>query len=101
MILKDAEDTGRKINDRDVLAVLRLWKFKETSTRFDVQKYEGQEIRSDTLGLVSTYDGAIIVTAPTTDYAEATKVLCRRLTDHMPAEFDKHKFGWTSINVNS
>jgi len=101
MILKEAAKCKRKINDRDVVAVLRLWGFRENTSRSNVMKEGVKVVHSDTLGLVASYDGAVLVTAATTEYPEFTQVLCRRLSDHMPKEFSKHRFGWSSINVNA
>jgi hypothetical protein len=101
MILKAAATEKRKIDDDDVVAVLQLWGFRDNVSRQNVMKEGVKMVHSDTLGCVASYDGAILVTAPTSNYPEFAKVLSRRLTDHMPKEFKKHSFGWTSINVNA
>jgi len=101
MILKEADALKRKINDNDVLAVLRMWGFKENTTRTNVMKEGVKTVHSDTLGLVASYDGAVLITDPTQEYPDFTRVLCRRLSDHMPKEFSKQPFGWSSINVNA
>jgi len=101
MILADALKCKRKINDQDVVGVLRAWGFKENKNRSNVMKEGVTTVHSDTLGLVASYDGAVLVTAATTDYPEFSQVLCRRLSDHMPQELSKHRFGWSSINVNA
>lgn len=101
MILEEAKQKNRKITDRDVLAVLRLWGFKENSTRQNVMQ-EGQSfVYSDTLGLVAGYDGSVMVTAATTEYSAVSQVFTGWLKDHLPAEFKKHGFGFSSINVNA
>merc|ERR1740130_1197017 len=101
MILKEAAKCKRKITDRDVVAILRLWGFRENTSRSNVMKEGVKVVHSDTLGLVASYDGAVLVTAATTEYPEFSQVLCRRLSDHMPQELSKHRFGWSSINVNA
>jgi len=101
MILKEAEETKRKISDRDVVAVLRMWGFKDNMNRSNVMKEGVNFVHSDTLGLVASYDGAVLITAATTEYSNVTQVLSRWLTDRMPSEFGEHGFGWTSINVNA
>jgi len=101
MILKAAAAEKRKIDDDDVVAVLQLWGFRDNTSRQNVMKEGIKMVHSDTLGCVASYDGAVLITGPTSNYPEFAKVLCRRLTDHMPKEFKKHSFGWTSINVNA
>jgi len=101
MILEDCEKKKRNIDDKDVIAVLQLWGFRENENRHNVMKEGVKSVHSDTLGLVSGYDGAVIITAATTEYPAVTQVLSRRLTDHMPAEFSKQPFGFSSINVNA
>lgn len=101
MILKAAAAEKRKIDDDDVVAVLQLWGFRDNSTRQNVMKEGIKVVFSDTLGCVASYDGAVLVTASTSNYPDFAKILCRRLSDHMPKEFKKHAFGWTSINVNA
>merc|ERR1719401_2785885 len=69
MVLEDAQKKKRKITDSDVLAVLRLWGFRENTSRLNVME-EGQAfVYSDTLGLVRARDGSVLVTSPTTEYA--------------------------------
>mmetsp|Transcript_26663 Transcript_26663/g.69669 ORF Transcript_26663/g.69669 Transcript_26663/m.69669 type:complete len:566 (+) Transcript_26663:114-1811(+) len=101
MILKAAATEQRKIDDDDVVAVLQLWGFKNNVSRQNVMKEGVKVVFSDTLGCVASYDGAVLVTAATSEYPAFAKVLCRRLSDHMPKEFKEHSFGWTSINVNA
>jgi len=101
MILKAAATEKRKIDNDDVVAVLQLWGFRDNVSRQNVMKEGVKVVFSDTLGCVASYDGAILVTAATSEYPDFAKVLCRRLSDHMPKEFKKHSYGCTSINVNA
>lgn len=101
MILKAAAAEKRKIDNDDVVAVLKLWGFKDNVSRQNVMKEGVKQVHSDTMGCVASYDGAILVTSATSEYPDFAKVLCRRLSDHMPEQFKKHSFGWTSINVNA
>lgn len=100
LIFADVKDTGRKVSDRDVLAVLRLWAFKPNETRQNVMKDGVNFVFSDTLGLLAGYDGSVCVTCSTTLYPVVSQLLCRWLEDSLPADM-RHKFGCTSINVNS
>eukprot|EP00441_Pelagodinium_beii_P038199 CAMPEP_0197650138 /NCGR_PEP_ID=MMETSP1338-20131121/30762_1 /TAXON_ID=43686 ORGANISM="Pelagodinium beii, Strain RCC1491" /NCGR_SAMPLE_ID=MMETSP1338 /ASSEMBLY_ACC=CAM_ASM_000754 /LENGTH=552 /DNA_ID=CAMNT_0043224489 /DNA_START=55 /DNA_END=1713 /DNA_ORIENTATION=+ len=101
MILEDVEKSKRKVTDRDVLAVLKLWGFRENTNRQNVMK-EGQNfVFSDTLGLVAGYDGSVMVTQATSEYSAVTQIFGRWLKDHTPAELQKHGFGFSSINVNA
>jgi len=100
LVLQDVEKTGRKVTDRDVLACLRLWGFKQNGNRHNVMK-EGQEfVFSDTLGVLGGYDGSVIVPTSTTHYPEFIKVVTRWLDDHLPPSL-KQAFRYTSINVNA
>ena len=43
-------DLVRKIDDQDVVAILRTWGFKESTSRQNVMKPGVKFVRSDTLG---------------------------------------------------
>jgi len=101
MVLKDVADKRRKICDRDVVAVLRMWGFKENTNRRGVIPDGKDFVFSDTLGLVSNYRGCVSVAQATTEYLAFTQVITGWLKDHMPNEFKKEAFGFTSINVNA
>lgn len=100
MVLKDVAATRRKISDRDVVAVLRMWGFKENSNRGNVIPEGKTFVFSDTLGLVSNYRGCVSVAQATTEYLAFTQVLTGWLGNHMPASVAK-SFCYTSINVNA
>merc|ERR1719401_1705108 len=101
MILEDAQKKKRSITDSDVLAVLRLWGFRENTSRLNVMQ-EGQTfVYSDTLGLVKGRDGSVIVTQATSEYPAVSKIFSMWLRDHVPPELKGVGFGCTSINVNA
>ncbi|CAE8591738.1 unnamed protein product, partial [Polarella glacialis] len=100
LIFEDVRKTGRKVSDRDVLAVLRLWAFKNNDNRQNVMKEGVTFVHSDTLGLLAGRDGSVLVTAATTEYKEVTQIICKWLEDHTPKDL-KNKFCFSSINVNS
>jgi len=100
MVLADVRESKRNITDRDVVAVLRQWGFRQNTNRSNVMP-EGQGyVLSDTIGLVSNYKGCVSVVMATTEYLAFTQVLTGWLKDHMPAEI-KNKFAYTSININA
>jgi len=101
MVLEDCKKNKRKLTERDVVSVLRMWGFKENTSRGNVLPEGQTHVFSDTLGLVSNYKGYVSVSAATTEYASVTRVLTGWLKDHMPADFKANKFGFTSINVNA
>jgi len=100
MVLADVRECKRKITDRDVVAVLRQWGFKQNTNRSNVMP-EGQGyVLSDTIGLVSNYKGCVSVVMATTEYLAVTQVITGWLRDHMPDGMKK-KFTYTSININA
>jgi len=55
---------------------------------------------SDTIGIIPSRDGRILVTPHTIDFPATVKVLSQYLTDHLPVELRKNGFHFSSINVN-
>mmetsp|Transcript_19336 Transcript_19336/g.56186 ORF Transcript_19336/g.56186 Transcript_19336/m.56186 type:complete len:727 (-) Transcript_19336:119-2299(-) len=98
LILSEA-DRRRAVTDADLLHVLRLWGFKQNTTRQNVMPKGWSWIHSDTLGLISSYDGTVCVNAATRHYPSVPRLMCRWLEDHLPKEFGG-QFMFTSINVN-
>lgn len=101
MVLQDVCASKRKITDRDVVAVLRLWGFRQNTNRSNVLPNGSKFVFSDTLGLVANYRGCVSVVMATTEYAPFTQVLTGWLRDHIPSELKKKPFRYTSINVNA
>jgi len=100
MVLEDVEKCKRKITERDVVAVLRAWGFRQNTNRGNVLPDGKDYVFSDTLGLVANYRGCVNVVQATTEYMAFTQVLTGWLRDHMPEEAKK-TFQYTSINVNA
>lgn len=101
MVLEDVRVSNRKITDRDVIAVLRQWGFRQNTNRSNVTP-EGQGyVLSDTIGLVSNYKGCVSVVMATTEYLAFTQVLTGWLKDHMPDGLKNKAFTYTSININA
>ena len=87
------------ISDDDVLAVLRLWHFKENRTRTNVIPEGATSVHSDTLGVVRSRTGAVVATQLTVKYQYVFRVFCRWLREHCP-EYFQTPFPFTSISVN-
>lgn len=98
LILSEAERTGKKISDADLLAVLKLWEFKQSTTRQNVMKEGVEWVNSDTLGLLASYDGALLVSNSTKHYPAVPKIMGQWLRDNQPDL--GREFCYTSINVN-
>mmetsp|Transcript_72192 Transcript_72192/g.132159 ORF Transcript_72192/g.132159 Transcript_72192/m.132159 type:complete len:528 (-) Transcript_72192:204-1787(-) len=101
MVLEDVRASKRKITDRDVVAVLRMWGFRQNTNRSNVLPKGQNFVFSDTLGLVANYRGCVSVVQATTEYMAFTSVLTGWLNDHMPDEVKTTPFCYTSINVNA
>ena len=52
----------QKVDDQDVLGVLRLWYFKQNTSRVNVFPIGVSSVNSDTLGLVRSRIGAVVPT---------------------------------------
>jgi len=97
-VLEAAAKEKRRISDGEVESVLQKWSFARNVTRQNVIP-DGQDwVFSDTLGLLRDRVGDIHLTTPTCMYPDVTRVLCRWLTDRLPA--DCADFTFTSINLN-
>lgn len=102
LILQEADRRSLPITDADLHHVLKLWAWKENTSRQNVMPEGAKFVHSDTLGLLSSYDGSVLVNNSTKYYPEVPKLMCRWLQDHLPKEMrdDKLGFAFTSINVN-
>ena len=88
-----------RISDDDVLAVLRMWHFKENKTRTNVIPEGATSVHSDTLGVVRSRTGAVVATQLTMKYQSVFHVFCRWLREHCSERFQM-SFPFTSISVN-
>ena len=52
----------KKVDDHDVLDVLRIWYFKQNTSRVNVFPIGVSSVNSDTLGLVRSRTGAVVPT---------------------------------------
>ena len=88
-------DTGRGVTGADVLEVLMLWRFHQNKARVNVMR-EGQEwVFSDTLGVVRSRDGRLVLSRPTREHDSFMEILCRWIRD-APPPFLKQNFPFTS-----
>jgi len=99
LILEEAARQRRAVTDTDLLHVLRLWGFKQNTTRHNVMPEGASWVNSDTLGLIGGYDGSVSANAATRHYPSVPRLMCRWLADHMPKDLPQG-FMFTSINVN-
>lgn len=97
-ILSECEKTGRKVNDTDVLEVLRRWGFKKNDGRVNVIPTGSTFVLSDTLGVVSDRKGCCAPTAHTLAYPRVPQLLNKYVQEH--AAPGLQNFTYTSINVN-
>jgi len=99
-VLEECSRVSRMVTEADVLKVLQSWAFRKNETRLNVMPEGVKFVSSDTIGLIPSRDGRILVTPYTVDFPATVKVLTRYLADHLPAEFGVNGFPFTSINVN-
>lgn len=100
LVLDTAEEQGRRVTDREVLAVLKLWHFKKNEARQNVLPDGQKWVHSDTLGLVRSRTGAWCITSATQEYPHVTRVLNTWFKARLPAEMVKD-FPCSSISLNS
>jgi hypothetical protein len=99
-LLKDAEETGRRVTDREIHEVLARWTFHRNEARQNVLPDGATFVYSDTLGLVHTRTGTYAATRATKDYPNVVRLLNRWVKDRRPAELE-HDFPFTSISLNA
>lgn len=99
LLLDEAAKRHKKITGADVLTVLRLWEFRQSTSRQNVMKEGIEWVHSDTLGLLSSYDGAVLVSNATKHYPAVPRIMCQWLRDNRPSWLGRD-FCFTSINVN-
>jgi len=95
-IMAEADTKERRITEKQVLKVLRLWGFKKNESRKRVRPLGSDFVHSDTLGLVKEYRGSVKLSRCTLEYPQFMSFLCRWLRDNYEDEF-----AYTSISVNS
>ena len=87
------------IGDDEVVAVLRKWHFGRNKIRTNVFPEGATSVHSDTLGLVRSRDGRVVVSRMTTKHSDVFRLLCTWLRDQLPA-LCSMPFVFTSISVN-
>jgi len=99
-ILEAAAAESRKINDADVLKVLRLWAVKKNLDRKNVMPEGKNFVYSENIGLLHCSGGRLIATLHTKQYPKVLTLFAQWMKDNRP---DSHSrdFPFTSITVNS
>jgi len=97
-MLEAVDREKRKVTDFEVLQVLRLWDFRENTTRLNVMLPGMTHVYSDTMGLVADRTGHILSKEETRRYPVVNRLFNRWLRDNMPG--DLANFVCTSININ-
>lgn len=100
LILERADKSGRKVTSEDITSVLDLWEFRQNTSRGNVMRDGIEWVNSDTLGLLNTYDGGVVVSGATKHYPSVSRLMSRWLKDHYPSSDIGGEFVFTSINVN-
>ena len=96
---KAALESGSYVTDAVVLAALRLWRFKKNKVRKNVMR-DGQEwVHSETLGVVLSRAGRILLSRITREYPDFMRLLCNWIQNMRPTAL-KDPFPFTSISMN-
>jgi len=93
---------GRRVTDADVLAVLRVWSFRQNTARVNVLPQGELRVRSEMLGVLLTRMYARCgVAAATRDFPAVTRLLCHYVRDNPPEGLaESEHFPFTTICVN-
>ncbi len=92
------KESGTVVTDADVLEALRLWRFKKNKTRKNVMREGLDWVYSDTLGVVRSRDGRLVLTRPTREHPDFMRLLCTWIRSTRPFP---NTFPFTSISLNS
>ena len=71
-----------RTSDEDILAVLQRWYFKHNPMRKNVLPEGVTSVQSDTLGVVRTRAGSVVITRPTRNAPAVFRLCCRWLTQN-------------------
>lgn len=101
-VLSAIDASGRRIDDEDVLSVMRLWTFLKNKGRVNVLPSGQNFVESEMLGVVKTrMYNACSVAAATRDHPAVTMLLSRYLQDNLPACLKPGElFPFTTICIN-
>jgi len=91
---------GEAISDSDMLQVLRAWGFRRNDARKNVLPQGKDWVHSDTLGLVRSRDGRVILGGASRKHPYFTRLALAWLRGKWPRKLRKD-FPITSISVNS
>ena len=89
--------SGCRVTDANILSALRVWRFKRNKTRKNVMRSGVTFVYSDTMGIVRSRDGRIVLTAPTRNYPDFMQLLCTWVRNATPFATP---FPFTGINMN-
>ena len=85
-------ERSKEITDADLLAVLRKWRWHQNKVRSNVMR-EGQKwVHSDTLGVVCSRDGRLVLSKVTKEYPASFKLLCKWMQDASPSLIEHFPF---------
>ena len=85
------------VTDRSLLRVLRAWLFTPNVNRANVMPRDASFVLSDTLGLVSTRQGVVVVSRLTKLYPAVFELMAAWVAGAWPSS---PRFVWSSISVN-
>ena len=87
------------VSDEDVLTVIAFWYFRQNKQRRNVIPVSEAWVLSDTLGLVQSRDGQLVVTRQTRKHPKVLQLLSLWLRGRCPAGLRQH-FPFTSVSLN-
>lgn len=90
---------SKKIKNADVLKVLKKWAYHKNDVRLNVMPEGEKWVFSDTLGMVRTRDGRLIVNGITESFPNVYRILMKWLRDNTQIGSSK-AFPSTSISLN-
>ena len=97
---KEVLDRGGVIADEDVLAALRLWRFKKNTARANVMQENQHYVLSETMGIVCSRDGRLLLSKATKEHPAFMSLLCLWVQQHRPPMLQR-PFAFTSISLNA
>ena len=97
--IAEARLESPRTSDDDILAVLQRWYFKHNTVRKNVLPEGVTSVQSDTLGVVRTRTGSVVITRPTRKAPAVFHLCCRWLRQNCP-DIYKIPIPFTSISVN-
>ena len=96
---KELLEMQGKIDDNDILMLLRLWHFKRYRKRRNAVPSDRACVQSESLGLVRSRDGQFLLTKYTRKWNFFFQALCKWLENHYPTDVDE-RFPFTTTSLN-